>query len=103
MGSMAAVGSVEDECRIMGRCGCMGEWTLTYNEVTLRRRVWVDTVVVRCAGCGAGRTFEFDITAFLDPRPGIWGRTLVGRTEKAPRLRRFRGGQPSVAIRAFAA
>lgn len=103
MGNLAAVGSVEDECRIMGRCGCRGEWMLTYNEVSLQRRVWVDIVVVRCATCGLRRTFEFDITGFFEPRPGVWRRTLVAQPLRASRLRRFRYEQPSAAVRASAA
>jgi hypothetical protein len=69
--------SVDDECRMMGRCRCGGDWLLTYNEVALRRGVWVDFIAVRCAYCGLEAAFEYDVSCFFEPRPGIWGRGLT--------------------------
>ena len=80
------VESVDRECQLMGTCICGGDWKLTYNEVALRSGVWVDYIIVRCADCGLGRLFEFDVSRFFSPRPGIWASAPVTKTSKVVRL-----------------
>lgn len=70
----------------MGRCSCGGDWKLAYNEVALTTDTWVDYVTVRCPDCGLGRLFEFDISGFFSPRPGIWAKASTSRTSKLVRV-----------------
>jgi hypothetical protein len=90
--------SVEDECRMMGQCRCGGDWKLTANEVTLRRSTWVDYVAVRCDQCSFRTAFEFDVSGFFEPRPGVWGGRLPSRhrglAHIAQRARRTRAASP---------
>jgi hypothetical protein len=81
--------SVDDECRMMGQCSCGGEWSLTFNEVAVRRRIWVDYIVVRCVLCNASAAFEFDVSRFFEARPGVWGRTLAAGRGTVAYLGRF--------------
>ena len=74
--------SVEHECQLMGECSCGGDWKLAYNEVALSTDTWVDYITVRCADCGLGQLFEFDISGFFSPRPGIWARASTTRNSK---------------------
>lgn len=69
-----AAASVADECRLMGRCSCGGDWKLTRNEVAVRCGAWVDFIGVRCSACGRRSAYEFDISSFFEPRPGVWNR-----------------------------
>jgi hypothetical protein len=96
--------SVEDECRMMGQCHCGGDWVLTFNEVSLRQRVWVDYVAVRCVFCDLRAGFEFNVSRFFEPRPGIWTRRLVASRGTAARLGRFPRARKSLAgsVRAVA-
>jgi hypothetical protein len=82
--------SVEDECRMMGRCSCGGDWRLVYNEVALRQRAWVDYIVVRCPACDARAAFEFDVSRFFEPRPGVWGRSLASGRRRLASLTKVR-------------
>jgi hypothetical protein len=82
--------SVEDECRMMGRCPCGGDWRLAYNEVALRQRAWVDYIDVRCPMCDARAAFAFDVSRFFAPRPGVWGRSLASGRRKLTRLAKVR-------------
>ena len=95
--------SVEDECRMMGRCRCGGDWSLAYNEVALRRHAWVDYIVVRCPTCDARAALEFDVSRFFKPRPGIWGRSLASGRRKVGRLGRLPSAKPRHAASVSAA
>ena len=94
--------SVEDECRMMGRCRCGGDWRLAYNEVALRQRSWVDYIVVRCPTCEARAAFEFDVSRFFAPRPGVWGLTLSPGRRRVARMARITPA-PTARDRAYAA
>ena len=84
MRHILAVESVYRECELMGTCICGSDWKLIYNEVALRSGMWVDYINVRCADCGLGRSFEFDISKFFSPRPSIWA--AATKTSKVVRL-----------------
>ena len=98
MPCLVAVGSIEGEDQLMGRCPCGGDWRLIFNEVFLRRRAWVDYIALRCLVCDLHATFEFDVSAFFEPRPGVWGRRLGTRHPKVSRLRRFSHPGPAVPV-----
>ncbi len=102
--NVASAASVEDECGMMGLCRCGGEWKLTFNEVALRERMWVDYIAMRCVRCDFLASFEFDISRFFEPRPGVWGRRLAAGRLKVSRLGRLPVAQPAMAamVRAVA-
>jgi hypothetical protein len=66
------VESIEEEDHSMGLCSCSGAWRLAGNAVWPKTGRWIDHVDVTCSNCGARRAFEFDVTSFIEARPGIW-------------------------------
>lgn len=86
MRGIPTVESIDHECQLMGSCNCGGDWMLAYNEVAPRADTWVDHITVRCAECGLRHVFEFDISKFFLPRPGIWTRARTARTSQVVRL-----------------
>ncbi len=102
--TIPSASSVEDECRMMGECSCGGDWTLTFNEVVLRQHAWVDYISVRCVRCDFRSSFEFDVSRFFEPRPGIWARRLVSGRGTVTRLRGIPRARMSLAraVRAVA-
>ncbi len=77
---LPVVSSIDDECQRMGRCPCGGGWAMTYNEVVLQGRLWVDRIAVRCGACASSRVFEYDISRFFQPRPRVWADRRASRS-----------------------
>lgn len=100
--SVASVASVDEECCIMGRCVCGGDWRLAFNAVTPVHGDWVDSVRVRCQACGAMASFAFEISRFFEPRPGIWAGALVPRRRRTGISRIGRVQHASAQVRAMA-
>ncbi len=67
------VASIDEEEARMGACLCGGRWVLASNSVEPFRGCWVDIVGVKCVKCRTRTCFEFDITPWFAPRPGVWG------------------------------
>ena len=65
------VGSVAEEYAFLSRqrCACRGTYQRETQTVLEMRGLHYDQLDMRCAKCGAGRTFLFDINAFFAKRP----------------------------------
>jgi hypothetical protein len=72
----AAVHGLDEEDALMGACTCNSSWHLARNVVWPVAGRWHDLIGVVCPACGARREFVFDVTAFFEPRPGVWGERL---------------------------
>jgi hypothetical protein len=71
------VRGIDEEDAIMEDCACHSRWQLTRNVVWPAAGRWNDLVGVVCPECGVRREFVFDVTAFFEPRPGVWSERLV--------------------------
>ena len=67
------VGTLREEEQRVGQCpSCDLPWQLRHEAVIPAPGAWFDELAFCCGPCGETRNFIFDITAFFEPRPGVW-------------------------------